>query len=192
MVILYNTFREKNIDQTFKDILRTAVDLSHLLYSRDYNRTPKTALALHNTSFIHGMLCINAFSRTGNTKSFGRYFHSLTTHSAILYHIVSLFSLNTEDEDRMFGQAKSITKSTSNNHPNYVIENIIQRVQIEGECEYKEQNKIEESDIHKLSAAFGRRKNTIFSTTFMDEQALQYQAHLERIGDFLLPGEGVW
>ena len=53
MVILYNTFREKNIDQTFKDILRTAVDLSHLVYSRDYDRTPKTALALHNTSFMH-------------------------------------------------------------------------------------------------------------------------------------------
>ena len=78
-----------------------------------------------------------------------------------------------------------VITSTSNNHPNHVIENIIQRVQIEGECEYKEQNKREESEIHKLSAALGRRKNTIFSTTFMDEQALQYQAHLERIGDFL-------
>ena len=35
-------------------------------------------------------------------------------------------------------------------------------------------------------------KNTIFPQSLLDSAAEHYQAHLERIGDYLLPGPGVW
>ena len=52
---------------------------------------------------------------------FGRYFHALTAHSALVNRIISLQLLNAEVEERTFGQCKAITKATSNEHTEHII-----------------------------------------------------------------------
>lgn len=122
---------------------------------------------------------------------FGRYFHSIGVHAAALYRIVSLRSLNTEQHERMFQQAKGITKGTSNNHPQHIISNIIQRLQFEqGTAESVIAS--QESQIKALSAKVGPMANTIISNSMMLKASVHYQAHLERISDYLVLGPGVW
>ena len=91
MILFYLKLNEIKADQTIVDIFQSAVHMSHLLYTSDYHRTPKAILALHNLSFLHGMLCTEIFSATTGSLS-GRYFHSLTTHLPILFRMVSVRS----------------------------------------------------------------------------------------------------
>lgn len=109
----------------------------------------------------------------------------------MMYRIVSLRSLNVDNQESMFGVVKSITKATSDNHPHQVIDNGIQRMQ------YEEDNRsstgiCEESEISALSLVAGPRKNTVFSHNFQHKFATHYQAHLEHISNFLVAGPGVW
>ena len=191
MILFYLKLNEIKADQTIVDIFQSAVHMSHLLYTSDYHRTPKAILALHNLSFLHGMLCTEVFS-AATSSVFGRYFHSLTTHSPILFRIVSMRSINTEDQERMFGQAKMITKATSCNRPNEIITNILQRVQMESRSHEMTVSDKDESEVRKLHQTIGPRCNTMYSNSFITRHAPQYQAHLERISDYLLPGEGTW
>ena len=194
MILMYLKLQEFNIDQAITEIFQTGVHISHLLYTHEYNRKPSAVLALHNTTFLHGLLCSQVFQKpvTMTTcKMFGRFFHSLTAHSPILFRIISTRSINTENEERIFGQAKAITKATSCNRPNEVITNILLRVQME-QAAHDVMDDRDESQVKKLSKAVGPRPNSVFSNALMVQFEAQYQAHLERISDFLLPGEGVW
>ena len=62
---------------------------------------------------------------------FGRYFHALTAHSALVNRIISLRLLNAEVEERTFGQCKAITRATSNQHTEHIIKNILVRLHYE-------------------------------------------------------------
>ncbi|KAL5510055.1 hypothetical protein EMCRGX_G005525 [Ephydatia muelleri] len=186
MILMYLKLQEFNIDQAITEIFQTGVHISHLLYTHEYNRKPSAVLALHNTTFLHGLLCSQVFQKpvTMTTcKMFGRFFHSLTAHSPILFRIISTRSINTENEERIFGQAKAITKATSCNRPNEVITNILLRVQME-QAAHDVMDDRDESQVKKLSKAVGPRPNSVFSNALM--------VQFEQISDFLLPGEGVW
>jgi len=65
---------------------------------------------------------------------FLRYFHSVVTHAPLLHHIIPLRSVNTEMQERVFGQAKQITKATSNQKPDHTITNILIRMQEEAKA----------------------------------------------------------
>ena len=122
---------------------------------------------------------------------FGRYYHSITTHAPILFRIICLRSLNTESQERIFNQVKQITKATSNKQPNHIISNIIQRLHFDQKERSNDSVAIQESEVEVLAAAVGPMPNTTIKTA-MSEASSHYQAHLERISDFLLPGHGVW
>lgn len=90
------------------------------MYSREEERFAKSVLRFYNTTYIHGRLC----AHSKGSSVFGRYYHSITCHAATLYHMISLRSVNTETQERIFGQAKQITKATSDNKPDYIVTNI--------------------------------------------------------------------
>ena len=86
-----------------------------------------------------------------------------------------------EDEDRLFQQAKSLTKHTSNNQPVNVISNILIRSQVEeelkihlygqhGESWVNEQNIV--SDLYKEMMIV---KNTFIKKEFIRENANDWQ-----------------
>eukprot|EP00731_Ephydatia_muelleri_P005769 Em0003g17a len=170
IILLYIKFRDNKFDKEYEELFRTAAELSHLLYSQDEKRVPKSILALHNISFLHGMICVQLFRDTAPPRMFGRYFHALISHSPLFFRLASMSALNTEDEERIFGQAKSITKSTSNYHVEQVIDNIITRVQVENALLHGTNNvDKEENSIRKLSKVAGNsfkftlKESVIFS-----------------------------
>ena len=112
----------------------TAMELYQRCYAREHRRTPRAIVRLHNISFLHAYLCKKLFEcpkTITRRKMFGRYFHSIVTHIPMIYRIASLRSVNAEKQERIFCQAKQITKATSSNRPQHVFLNIIQRLQIE-------------------------------------------------------------
>ena len=87
-----------------------------MCYAHDSKRTPKTTLLLHNLTFLHALQCSSLFASPKTItrrKMFGRYFHTLVSHAALMFRMVSLRSLNTEQHEKFFQQAKGITKGTT-------------------------------------------------------------------------------
>ena len=52
--------------------------------------------------------------------------------------------------------------------------------------------KAQESEVHKLALVLGPKKNTFIPKAWLTHSSVHYQAHLERISDFLIPGPGKW
>ena len=175
-------------------VLNTAVEICEILYSYPEKRTAKTVLRLHNLAFVHAKHCAKVFSSPKTMtrrKMFGRYFHSLTTHSPLVHRIISPCLLNTEVEECMFGQCKAITRSTSNRHTTNIISNILVRLQYEEQGKETVTNIIQkqENEVSKLAQSLPTKRNTFIPKEWID---IHYQAHLERIADYLIQGPGIW
>ena len=124
-------------------------------------------------------------------QMFGRYFHALTTHAPLLNRIISPSLLNAELEEH---QCKAITRQTSNQHTNNIISNILVRLQFE-EKGYDEGSSSvinQGSEVLKLAKALPSKQNTVIPLDWLHNAAVFYQAHLERIGDYLCQGPGRW
>ena len=85
-----------------------------------------------------------------------------------------------------------ITKSASNQQPNQMIRNVVQRVHEESKIQSCDQLAKEESEIAKLAHTLCAKNNTFLSWQWIAKIPTHYQAHLERISDYLKYGEGVW
>ena len=178
-------------------VLETAVEICEILYSGPEKRTPKTVLRLHNLTFVHAKLCAEVFGTPKTMtkrKMFGRYFHALTAHSPLVNRIISLCLLNTEVEERMFGQCKQITRSSSNQHTNHIITNILVRLKCEEQRKERATSIVhkQESEVSKLAQSLPPKKNILIPRQWIENTPIHYQAHLERMGDYLLQGPGIW
>ena len=192
IIIIYTKLRDINPSSKLTELYGTACGITNLCYIHDNERTPRTVLCLHNRTFLHATLCTTLFSNpqaVSRRRMFGRYFHSLTCHTALMFRTVSLRSINAEQHERVFQQAKGITKATTNHNPNHVITNIIQRLHYEKDCDTIA---LQESEIKTLAKALGPMRNTVIPNYILDQMSTYYQAHLERISDYLAPGPGVW
>lgn len=99
--------------------------------------------------------------------------------------------MNTELQERMFGQCKAVTKATSSQRPDHIITNILLRLQEEMKNN-QSSLKAQEGDITKFANTLGSKRNTVFPKEWLNQTSRQYQAHLERISDFLVGGPGSW
>ena len=187
IIVLYKTLVDCDADTDLVHILRTGMEITELLYASADKRSATTILRLHNISFQHGMLCAKVFNKPTNITHramFGRYFHSLTTHAPIVYRTIALRSLNTENEERMFQQMKQITLTTSSRRPNGILRNALLRIQEESATQTSDRKL--ENEIAQLASALPAQKaNTLFSWDWISHNSTQYQAHLERISDYL-------
>ena len=193
LILIYNSLQKCTCPNSqIIDLFRTATEISEIMYAPDSKRTPKEILRFHNVTYQHGKLCMDLFAH-GPTKNpvFGHYYHSISCHSPLLLRIITLRSVNSEVQERMFGQAKQITRSTSCLRPDHVITNILTRIHAESKS-CSNALKIQESEIHKLANVLGPKSNTIIPRMWINSNPSLHQAHLERISDFLLPGPGVW
>ena len=121
-----------DIDETVKQLLSTAVKISQCLYASCGKRTPKTILQLYNATWLHHELCKTLFSKPREItydKLFGTYLHSLVVHAPRQYEIVSLRSINTENQERIFQQTKRIAAKCTNHKPENVIPSEYKHVQ---------------------------------------------------------------
>ena len=100
-------------------------------------RNQKHIFRLNNQQFFHFLLCKIVIGKNLKVllfrKFFGSYLHALITHVGLQIRIVSGMTEFAESEERLFQQAKSITKETSNDQLENIIGNIIFRSQVEEE-----------------------------------------------------------
>ena len=92
----------------------------------------------------------------------------------------------------MFGQCKAITRTTSNQHTNNIITNILVRAHYEQKRSETNTLQEQESEVFKLAQALPAKVNTVIPLEWSEHSSVHYQAHLERISDYLLHGPGVW
>ena len=196
-ILILKTLLEFLPNSSLTTMLSMAVEITELLYCDPSERTSQSVLRLHNVAFVHAKLCTDLFPNPKTVtprRMFGRYFHALTTHAPLLHRIISPCLLNTELEERMFGQCKAITRNTSNQHTNHIITNILVRLHSEEKAADSEKStvKAQESEILKLAKALPPKQNTVIPLAWLQNSSVHYQAHLERISDYLLQGAGMW
>ena len=193
VILIYKSLQQSNNpDAQIMELFRTAVEITEIMYAPDSKRTPRMVLRFHNLVYQHGKVCNDLFAHDAiKNPVFGRYFHSITCHAPLLLRVICLRSVNTEVQERMFGQAKQITKSTSSLRANHVITNFLIRNHEEANAQANPLT-IQEGEIHNLAQTLGPNANTIIPYSWLSSNPTLHQAHLERIGDFLLPGPGVW
>ena len=191
-----NIIQCRDVDQNIKMLLLTAVKISERLYSSDVKRTPKNILQLYNCSWLHHELCKTLFSKPKEItyeKLFGLYLHSIVVHAPLQYEIVCLKSVNTENQERLFQQAKSIASKCSNRKPDNVISAVILRLQaraISGKLSNiyeKVESRVGSVASKSATSYFG----TTVSKTFIKERPQSWQAHLSRISSFIVH-EQIW
>jgi hypothetical protein len=181
-----------------QELLSTLVEIQRIAYSSEAERTPKSVLRLHNMTWYHGILCREIFGfklkELTTRKLYGNYYHNITSHAAIQHRLISGKSCNVEEQERIFNTITNITKSTSSYHPSHIIGNIFIRLQAEkemqifqGSCDSKQ-----EASVSHLASSLPAYGNTIIPSKFIEKHIRSWQAHLERISDFLLAGQGSW
>ena len=90
----------------------------------------------------------------------------MTTHAAPMYRLVALRSLNTEMQERLFNLCNDITKTTSNRQNSHLINNIIIRVQEEGDATTTTMKK-QEGEVATLASALKCPTNTIVTNEWV-------------------------
>lgn len=113
-------------------------------------------------------------------------------HLSSQYRLVCLSSINAELFERFFDRIVDITRKTWSKHAEDLVPNAF--LHILGEDITAEENtvSIQEREITKLAKKLPDRANTTVSKDLLTKKARLWQAQLEVIGDFLLPGPGVW
>lgn len=178
-------------------LVETLVNISEILYADDSERTPRMVLRLYNITWMHHELCSQLFTHLKHTTHrafFGIYLHALVVHAPKQLEIVSLKSCNSEHEERLFGQAKDVAQSATNRQPQNIVPNILLRIQA------KQKQRDLYNTLHTSLSRVAKearniqvnKDNSVFSQTFLTCRMHSWQAHLQSISQFLLPGKGVW
>ena len=132
-----------------------------------------------------------SLQKINQTRFFGIYLHSLAAHSPIQYELMSQKSVNTEHQERLFGEARMNASHTTNRHPD-IISSVLLRIQAKKMTKHVIHSVIEaDSKVSKAASHLPPHNGTSFPTNFLQSRLKSWQAHLERISPFLLPG-GVW
>ena len=177
-------------------LMETAVRISSLLYLHTSSRSPKRVLELYNSTWLHHMLCREVFPTTKGitrTKLFGTYLHHLCAHAPQQYEIVPLRSVNTEHEERLFGQAKQIALKASNRQPENAIFNIfvcLSASKVLGELKVSTQK--QDTQVSRAATHLPSFQGTNIPKQFVQDHSPHWQAHLKRISSFLVHGVDVW
>ena len=178
-----------NIDRTVQKILFTLCDVQQILYAPESERTIENILRLYNQTFLHAILLKEMVVNTKHLTSrvlWGKYFHAFFSHAPVMYRILSGRSANAEQEERIFHVFKLITNSTSNHHPDHVIDNVMIRLAVRDEVnDVYRQLEQQTSQVNQLSECLPDRQNTTISFWIIDKYRMAWQKHLERIADFL-------
>lgn len=195
-VHLLTLLRKRNVPKILQ-LVETLVHISQILYANEGERSMKLVLRLYNLTWVHFELCCELFHTTkkvSHQKMFGIYLHALTLHAPLQYEILCLKSANTENEERLFGQAKNMVHSATNRQPTTVIPNILLRLQArqkKGNL-YKEYYNASNRISKEVQQMGGETQNTFIQVSFLSTRMSSWQAHLQRLSPFLTRGEGVW
>ena len=159
-------------------------------------RTPKTVLQLYNATWLHHEHCKTLFPQPREVtydKFFGLYLHSLVVHAPRQYEIVCLRSINTENQERIFQQAKQIALKCTNRKPENVIPSVFLRIQARSlSGKLSKVNQSAHSRVECVACNSPTFVRTFVTKSFIEERSHSWQAHLKRISPFLLTSKVWW
>ena len=173
-------------------------EITRIFYAKVQERCQKNILRLHNQTFLHAIACQEVIGKPidlTERKFYGRYLNSLACHAPLQHRIICSRSTNTEQQERHFKTFSSVSLATSSRRPGEIITPSIIRMQAEmQEIENNWRNALreQESRLGKLFKCLPKADNCVIPHGIVLKYTFAYQAHLERISDFLLCGEGVW
>ena len=177
-------------------IICSLVEMQRILYAPDSQRSPSLILRYCNQSWLDSILLtelIQKPKKLTRRKLFGVYFHNLSAHASLMLRLISGQASNAEQQERMFNQVKRITQSTSNYSPKQMIPNLFVRIQAEKEMGLHSDDASQQKDeISNLAKSLPPPTNTRIPLHLVKQHNSDWQAHLQRISDFLLEGESVW
>ena len=116
----------------------------------------------------------------------GTLFDHVCSHPTS-YHL----STNTEKQEHHFNTLSSISSATSSKRPGEIITLGIIRMQAQMKS-VRNTVKEQESRLGKLATCLPQAEHTIIPHRLILKYPEAYQAHLKRIVDFLICGEGIW
>ena len=96
-------------------------------------------------------------------------------------------SLNTENQERLFGQSRTIAERTSNNHPSNVITSILMHLQVK-----KDMYSTTHGAVRTAAKGLPTFQGTVVPYSIAEKYKDNGQSHLERISPFLVCGKEVW
>ena len=127
------------------------------------------------------------------SKMFGHYLHALTAHLPTQLELVCLRSLNTESEERLFGQSRKIAELCTNHHPDEIIPHIMLRLQaMQEKHEILAAVNQGDSQVSRVAKDLPPLPGTKVTSAFIEERKDSWQVHLQQISPFLVAGVGVW
>ena len=151
---MHNILKDE-LTEDIKELLSTLVEICELAYAGADKRTSKSVLRMFNITFKHAVLLTQLFpkepKKITRKKLFGIYFHSITCHLPEVSRIIAPSSLHSENEERMFSDITSISRTTSSRTDESVRDNAILRLQMEMEFQKNKNYRAEASKISKLS-----------------------------------------
>ena len=132
-------------------------------------------------TFCHVVAVQKVFTTTEvltHRKLYGMYYHSITCHAPFTSRLISLSSVDTEEEEREFSTINSISKTTSNGHSEHIIPNCIVRAQAERNFKTTKSSFLEQqSKIRKFASNLPQFPDTVIPYELLDKKL--FQAHLE-------------
>ena len=166
-LIMLNKVLKGKIDKTVFGILSTLCEIQRILYSSEKERSVHNILRLHNLVFLHKCYIDEVVGDVPKTMTarllWGKYFHALVAHAAMMYRIISGKSALAENQERTFKSFKTITSQTSNQQPEHVLFNNMIRIQFKDELN---KGKVKEQhDISNLSLDLECKKIEYFRGT---------------------------
>ena len=184
-------------------LLKTLSEMQRILYLGDGLRNAKNILRLHNCSFEHFVLLKevipvkNLSEKMTRDRLFGKYQHNVCVHGPLQYRLVNGETINCEDEERSFNLIKSITRGTSNYKPGHLIGNLVVRLEAESQSKKKYEFDTRKDSTLTAISDFGKKVekiqyNSLFTYNYIQKNSADWQAHLQRISDFLIFGENIW
>ena len=178
-------------------LIETAVTISKLAYLPEKDRCARHILQFYNATWLHHELCRKLFLQfhAGMTRKrfFGSYLHALVVHAPVQFELISLRSINTENQERFFGQARKSATAASNRQPQNVVSTTVLRLQakldLHGVSTSVQQA---ESKVAKASKNVSQFEGTHITEAFISPRTKSWQQHLRRISPYLHCGEGIW
>ncbi|XP_078657130.1 uncharacterized protein LOC144903155 [Branchiostoma floridae x Branchiostoma belcheri] len=180
------------------ELISSLVEIQRLCYLPAERRCQREILRLHNQAFLHAVRLRQVIPKPKKLTSralYGSYFHALTCHSPLVNRIVALSSTHTESEERVFNQLRGIHRTTgSSRHPGQVIGNMLVRAHCESIIRGDKDAMVYQPSIVSKAAKAKERdgSDTLISIEDIKKYPKAWQAHCERLSDFLLCGKGEW
>ena len=146
--------------------------------------------------WLHHELCSDLFLTTkhiSRERLFGSYIRDLSAHAGLEYEIVCSRSVNAECQEWPFAQAKKIALNTTNRHADQVVPEVLFRLQMkEREGTLISSIAAKQTKVQAAAQSVGAYEGTVIDKRFVGHRRSSWQAHLERISNYLVYGPDIW